>query len=290
MCNYLKKQLKFIVQKVPANRHPRRIQNSFRVGWNNQTGASQSVHEGEALWFSATLTPTSPPPTTSINSSSPFDSPHASKHSTLVVRFSSTTISARRFGYYGGCTTDETSPMLEAACAKWLVTFSSAKLDFLHGMAWLLYGIFISLFVYIENYLFFNSEYFFCQQWRQHAFPRWHWGTILKCSSFHNSPFFNLFTSYRLQILQMITWLNWFNAIPWEHWRFSCFLRVDCCLLHFCFNQVNLSISITASTFHWFRASKRWKTAILTQWIQTYSMWKNPQQSWAYDEIFFLKY
>ena len=77
------------------------------------------------------LTPASPPPTTSIISSSSFDSPLASKHSTLVTVFSSTTISATGFGYNGGCTTDTTYPMLESVSAKGEVTSSGAKLDIL---------------------------------------------------------------------------------------------------------------------------------------------------------------
>ena len=75
------------------------------------------------------LNPISPPPTTSFTSSLSSDSLLASKHSTLVTVSSSTTISARGFGYNGGCATDTNAPMLELVLAKGEMTFSGAKSD-----------------------------------------------------------------------------------------------------------------------------------------------------------------
>ena len=79
-----------------------------------------------------------------------------------------------------------------------------------------------------------------CQQWRQHAFPRWHWGTILKYSTFHNPPFVQLVYELSIQVLLMIAWLHQFNAIKWEYQRFSRFMRIDYCLLHFSNRSLNL--------------------------------------------------
>ena len=132
-----------------------------------------------------------------------------------------------------------------------------------------------------------KSDSFVCQQWRQHAFSRWLWGTILKYSSFHKTPFFNLFTSYQLQLLLMITWRQRFNVIPREHQRFLRFKGVNCCLLHFSnhsfilfFQYQYLFIDFIDIKFHCFEIMNMSFNS-----TQIYSMWNSPQRSWAHEGI-----
>ena len=53
-----------------------------------------------------------------------------------------------------------------------------------------------------------KSDYFVCQQWRQHVFSKTHWWTIFKCFSFLYSPLLNFFTFHQLQPFLLITGLH----------------------------------------------------------------------------------
>ena len=186
------------------------------------------------------LTPTSPPPTTSITCCSSSDPTLASKHSSLVTVSYSTIISAKGFGCNGKCTTDTTSAMFESVSAKGEVTFSGGKLDIRQWKACLLHGGFISMFIYINYYLFASLINWSASNDVSMLFQSDIEERYSSVRLFRILPFFKLFTSYEFQVLLTIFWIHWFNAIPREHQRFSRFLRVDCCLSQFSNHSFNL--------------------------------------------------
>ena len=93
--------------------------------------------------------------------------------------------------------------------------------------------------------IFFKSDYFVCQQWCQHLFSRTRSGMILNCSSFLNSTFINLFTSYQLHWILIVTRIHQSYSIPREHPGWWIFTNNPCTS-----TVTYPSHSVTISNFH----------------------------------------